>query len=111
MPSVNASQAHSAVPDRNRRRDANRSHSPPLTANFLLRRPQAGRHGSKRLHIVPTAPERSGGACPREGGKSLLVQCMVEKEILAFRFDGAKLEKVGSVKTNGGPAGIRTAEP
>jgi DNA-binding beta-propeller fold protein YncE len=51
------------------------------------------------------------GAAWSKDGKTLLVQCMVEKEILAFRFDGGKLEKTGSIKTKGGPAGIRTAEP
>jgi len=51
------------------------------------------------------------GAAWSKDGKTLLVQCMVEKEILVFRFDGAKLEKTGSIKTKGGPAGIRTAEP
>jgi DNA-binding beta-propeller fold protein YncE len=44
--------------------------------------------------------------------KKLLVQCMVEKEIMSFSFDGAKaLQSTGSIKVNGGPAGIRTAEP
>ena len=37
---------------------------------------------------------------------------MVEKEIFAFSFDGGKnLQKIGSIKVNGGAAGIRTAEP
>jgi DNA-binding beta-propeller fold protein YncE len=47
-------------------------------------------------------------------GKTLLVQCMVEEEISVIRFSGLSgrsLQKVGSIKTKGGPAGIRTAEP
>jgi DNA-binding beta-propeller fold protein YncE len=47
-------------------------------------------------------------------GKTLLVQCMVEEEINIIRFSGLagrSLQKVGSIKTKGGPAGIRTAEP
>jgi hypothetical protein len=40
----------------------------------------------------------------------VLVQCMVEQEILAFNFSGARLDKAGVVKTSGGPAAIRTAE-
>ena len=36
---------------------------------------------------------------------------MVEKEIYSFSFDGKNLQKTGSIKVNGGPAGIRTAEP
>jgi DNA-binding beta-propeller fold protein YncE len=47
-------------------------------------------------------------------GKTLLVQCMVEEEINVIRFSGLagrSLQRVGSIKTKGGPAGIRTAEP
>jgi hypothetical protein len=46
--------------------------------------------------------------------KTLLVQCMVEEEISVIRFSGLSgksLQKVGTIKTKGGPAGIRTAEP
>jgi DNA-binding beta-propeller fold protein YncE len=46
--------------------------------------------------------------------KTLLVQCMVEEEITVVRFSGLtgrSLQRVGSIKTKGGPAGIRTAEP
>ena len=41
--------------------------------------------------------------------KTLLVQCMVEKSILIFRFDGKYLKAAGAIPVNGGPAGIRTA--
>ena len=44
-------------------------------------------------------------------GKTLLVQCMVEEEITVVRFSGKALTKAGTIKTKGGPAGIRTAEP
>jgi Lactonase, 7-bladed beta-propeller len=46
--------------------------------------------------------------------KTLLVQCMVEQEISIIRFSGLagrSLQKMGSIKTKGGPAGIRTSEP
>jgi DNA-binding beta-propeller fold protein YncE len=46
--------------------------------------------------------------------KTLLVQCMVEEEIMVVRFSGLtgkSLQKVGTIKVKGGPAGIRTAEP
>ena len=46
-----------------------------------------------------------------KGNRTLLVQCMVEKEIMAFSFDGKELKPAGSIKLNAGPAGIRTAEP
>jgi WD40 repeat protein len=46
--------------------------------------------------------------------KTLLVQCMAEEEITVVRFSGLtgrSLQKMGTIKTKGGPAGIRTAEP
>ena len=46
-----------------------------------------------------------------QGRATLLVQCMVEKQILAFSFDGKELQPAGSIKLNAGPAAIRTAEP
>jgi hypothetical protein len=36
---------------------------------------------------------------------------MVEKEIYGCSFDGKALQKTAAIKTNGGPAGIRSAEP
>jgi DNA-binding beta-propeller fold protein YncE len=46
--------------------------------------------------------------------KTLLVQCMAEEEIQVITFSGitgSALKKTGSIKTVGGPAGIRTSEP
>jgi DNA-binding beta-propeller fold protein YncE len=54
------------------------------------------------------------GVAWSSNSKTLLVQCMVEQEISVIRFSGLtgrSLQKVGTIKTNGGPAGIRTAEP
>ena len=51
------------------------------------------------------------GAAWSKDSKTVLAQCMVEKEITAFRFNGNSLERIASIKTSGGPAGIRTAEP
>ncbi len=42
--------------------------------------------------------------------KTLLVQCMNEKALFVLSFDGRKLTPEGTIKVNGGPAGIRTAE-
>ena len=39
----------------------------------------------------------------------VLVQCMVEREIQMFAFDGKILKPSGSIKMNGGPAGFRAA--
>ena len=42
-------------------------------------------------------------------GKTLLAQAMAEKALDILGFDGQSLKKVGSIKVDGGPAGIRTA--
>jgi hypothetical protein len=39
----------------------------------------------------------------------VLAQCMVEKEIQLFSFDGKALKAAGAIKMTGGPAGLRTA--
>jgi DNA-binding beta-propeller fold protein YncE len=51
------------------------------------------------------------GVAWSSNSRTLLVQCMVEEEISVIRLSGKSLQKVGSIKTKGGPAGIRTAEP
>jgi DNA-binding beta-propeller fold protein YncE len=40
-------------------------------------------------------------------GRSLLVQCMIEREIRTFRFDGTRLTPGAAVPVPAGPAGIR----
>ena len=49
------------------------------------------------------------GAAWSPNGQTVFVQCMVEKEIQMFDFDGRSLKPAGSLKVSGGPAGIRTA--
>jgi DNA-binding beta-propeller fold protein YncE len=54
------------------------------------------------------------GVAWSSNSKTLLVQCMVEEEITVVRFSGLggkSLQKAGTIKVKGGPAGIRTAEP
>ena len=54
------------------------------------------------------------GVAWSSNSKTLLVQCMVEEEIAVVRFTGSgrtPLQKVGTLKTKGGPAGIGTAQP
>jgi DNA-binding beta-propeller fold protein YncE len=54
------------------------------------------------------------GVAWSSNSRTLLVQCMVEGEISIVRFSGLtgrSLQKAGSIKVKGGPAGIRTAEP
>jgi DNA-binding beta-propeller fold protein YncE len=50
------------------------------------------------------------GAAWSKNSKTLLVQCMVEKEIQVLSFDGKELKSAGALKVSGGPAGIGTAE-
>jgi DNA-binding beta-propeller fold protein YncE len=69
-------------------------------------------------HLVKAAELAIGKWCRgvawSNNSRTLLVQCMVEEEITVVRFSGLtgrSLQKVGTIKVNGGPAGIRTAEP
>jgi len=50
------------------------------------------------------------GAAWSRDQKRILVQCMVEKAIFVYGFDGKTLTPAGSIKVNGGPAGLRTAD-
>ena len=50
------------------------------------------------------------GAAWSANHRTLLVQCMVEKEIQVFSFDGKKLKRTGTIPVKGGPAGMRAAE-
>jgi len=49
------------------------------------------------------------GAGWMPGSAMVLAQCMVEKEIQLFAFDGKGLKAAGAIKMNGGPAGLRIA--
>jgi DNA-binding beta-propeller fold protein YncE len=61
--------------------------------------------------IVPVTEAPVGKWCQgmawTKDSQAVLVQCMVEKEISVFRFDGRTLTRAGAVKVSGGPAGIR----
>ena len=65
--------------------------------------------------LVPLTEAKVGHWCQglawSKGNRTLLAQCMVEKEIMVLSFDGKELKPAGSIKLNAGPAGIRTAEP
>lgn len=69
------------------------------------------RIGENRL--TPVADGKVGGWCQgavwSRDGKTLLVQCMVDKEIQVFAFNGKELRQTGAVKVGGGPAGIHIA--
>jgi len=69
----------------------------------------------KGNELVPLTEAKVGHWCQglawSKDGRTLLAQCMVEKEIMVFNFDGKELKPAGSIKVSGGPAAIRTAEP
>ena len=43
-------------------------------------------------------------------GKTLVVQCMIERELQVLAFDGKEVKPVSAIKVKGGPAGIATAQ-
>ena len=50
------------------------------------------------------------GAAGSKDNKTVVVQCMIEKNLQAFGFDGKALTPSGTVALSGGGAGLRTAE-
>ena len=62
--------------------------------------------------LAPLAEARVGrwcqGAAFSRDSRTVAVQCAADREILLFRFDGTRLTPAGSIKVNGGPAGMRT---
>ena len=49
------------------------------------------------------------GAAWSKNNKTVVIQCMVEKNLQAFNFDGRNLKPAGTVALSGGGAGLRTA--
>ena len=49
------------------------------------------------------------GAAFSKNNKTVVVQCMVEKNLQVFNFDGRNLKPAGTVALSGGGAGLRTA--
>jgi DNA-binding beta-propeller fold protein YncE len=49
------------------------------------------------------------GAAFSKNNKMVVIQCMVEKNLLAFSFDGRNLKPAGTLPLSGGGAGLRTA--
>jgi DNA-binding beta-propeller fold protein YncE len=50
------------------------------------------------------------GAVWSKNNATIVIQCMVEKNLQAFSFNGRKLRPVGTVALSGGGAGFRTAD-
>ena len=68
---------------------------------------------TKGNKLTPIAEIKVGHWCQgiawSNNNRTLLVQCMVEKELQILSFDGRQLRRTGAIKTTAGPAGIRTA--
>ena len=90
---------------------SNKSKTSPFFNDFGLVKVLA----VKGKELVPVAEAKVGHWCQglawSKGNRLLLVQCMVQKEIQLFSFDGKELKPAGSIKVGAGPAAIRTAEP
>jgi DNA-binding beta-propeller fold protein YncE len=65
----------------------------------------------KKLELVGEAKlgHWCQGAAWMPASNMVLAQCMVEREIEMFAFDGKTLKPSGSMKMNAGPAGLRAA--
>ena len=50
------------------------------------------------------------GAAWSKDNKTVVVECMVEKNLQVFSFDGSSLKPIGTVPLSGGGAGLRTAD-
>lgn len=50
------------------------------------------------------------GAAWSKNNLTVVIQCMVEKNLLVFSFNGRKLRQVSTVPLSGGGAGLRTAD-
>ena len=63
--------------------------------------------------LMPVAEARVGPWCQgvawSNDERTVVIQCMVEKQIEVFDFDGKKLTRQRPIKVSGGPASIRTA--
>ena len=63
--------------------------------------------------LTPVAEARVGPWCQgvawSNDERTVVIQCMVEKQIDVFEFDGRKLTRKPPIKVSGGPASIRTA--
>ena len=87
---------------------SNAAKSSPLFHDFGVLR-VLGLNGTT---LSPVAETKIGHWCQGvawSNNQTVLVQCMVEKEIQTYTLDGKTLKQGASIKINGGPAGIHVA--
>jgi WD40 repeat protein len=67
----------------------------------------------KGTNLTKVAQSKVGhwcqGAAFSKNNKTVVIQCMVERNMQAFKFDGHSLKPAGAVPLSGGGAGLRTA--
>jgi DNA-binding beta-propeller fold protein YncE len=67
----------------------------------------------KSTNLTKVAQAKVGhwcqGAAFSKNNKTVVIQCMVEKNLQVFNFDGRNLKPAGTVALSGGGAGLRTA--
>ena len=67
----------------------------------------------KNNKLAPVAEAKVGHWCQgvawSKDSKTVMVQCMVERQLQMFSFNGRTLKASGAIKTTSGPAGIGTA--
>jgi DNA-binding beta-propeller fold protein YncE len=68
----------------------------------------------KGTALAPVATAKLGHWCQgvawTPDARTVIVECMIEKELELFDFDGKALKPAGTVKVSVSPAGIRTAK-
>lgn len=70
-----------------------------------------GINGTKLTHVADThVGHWCQGVVWSKDEKQLVVQCMVEKELEVFSFDGKTLKRNGEIKLKAGGAGMRAAQ-
>jgi DNA-binding beta-propeller fold protein YncE len=89
---------------------SNRAKSHPAYNDFGLLQVYTV-NGSK---LAKVAEAKTGHWCQgvawSKDNKTVVIQCMVEKNLQAFSFDGSSLKPAGAIPLSGGGAGLRTAE-
>jgi DNA-binding beta-propeller fold protein YncE len=92
----------------------NGSNKPP-NSPFLNPNGLAPVYRVDNLKFVKVAEAKVGtwcqGAAWNNKSDLVLVQCMAEREIQMFRFDGSALHAAGAIKVSGGPSGFGTTPP
>src|SRR5471030_2487953 len=89
---------------------SNRPKSHPAFNDFSLLQI----YSIKGTKLTKVAETKTGHWCQgmawSRDNKTVVLQCMVEKDLQVFGFDGHSLKPAGTVPLSGGGAGLRTAE-